>query len=252
MAKLKGVEIVESNTVTVPEIITYKGAEYVKTDDEAGPGDIVISNGVLDAEKGNYYEVYYSKRRHVVVIEDDIGETRSVLDTFDVYRKEGDSKRLERRVSELEQEVAELKKGGALEVADPRSMFTKDDKVRLLSGGGDYPLNGFENDEVYEVKVPFYDDHDSSPVVKIIGGSTGNGWGYAKAEQLELVCDKEYIAGKGDIVRVTDGYGEIVEGDIGVVTHADGSNCPKVKVGAHEWYVNVELIAPASARVNNA
>jgi hypothetical protein len=52
----------------------------------------------------------------------------------------------------------------------------------------------------------------------------------------------------GDIVAVTDGYGELVSGDIGVITEADGSDLPGVTVRGVQRYVSVNLITPVEQR----
>jgi hypothetical protein len=123
-------------------------------------------------------------------------------------------------VRATDEEVAEAKRKLAAETttADPRSQFAKGEKVRLISGGGKYPLNGYVNGEIYEVDTPLYDSHRYGPVVKIVGGSIPVG--YAKPEQLAKLTIEV-----GSTVRLTieEGktprykWGKVSNGDIGTV-----------------------------------
>lgn len=109
------------------------------------------------------------------------------------------------------------------------------------------------------VKVTDFGQYSSRKVrVNLLDDSD---YDYFKADDLELV-DAHVVTfakigrkpgefKKGDIVRVTSGYGPIADGDIGVISHADGSDCPKVRVGTSERYVCVELIAPVESRVDS-
>lgn len=77
-----------------------------------------------------------------------------------------------------------------------------------------------------------------------------------KLEQAEEAAQWAKIGRKpneyknGDIVEVTFGYGGIKSGDIGVITIADGSDCPGVTVRGEERYCPVKLIAPVESVVN--
>ena len=85
--------------------------------------------------------------------------------------------------------------------AKPAPAFERGDKVRLLSGGGEYPLHGFKNGGVYEVSDPAYTDHDkANPTIVEISGGTDLAYksGYARADQLEK-ADSTYKP--GDRVR---------------------------------------------------
>ncbi|KOS03920.1 hypothetical protein [Paenibacillus polymyxa] len=129
-------------------------------------------------------------------------------------------------VRATDDEVAEAKRKLTAETTtvDPRSQFAKGEKVRLISGGGKYPLNGYDNGGIYEVDTPLYDTHRSGPVIKIVGGVIPHG--YAKPEQLAKLTFEV-----GSTVRLTieEGktprykWGKVSNGDIGTVRDiADG------------------------------
>lgn len=93
------------------------------------------------------------------------------------------------------------------EKKDPRDKFKKGDNVRLLNGGRVFPLFGFHNEEIYEVKETKIDKH--TPGVSLIKIGTPFKQGYATADQLELITDDEDKRRKdevrvGDIVRVLE------------------------------------------------
>ncbi|GGP13492.1 hypothetical protein [Oceanobacillus neutriphilus] len=80
------------------------------------------------------------------------------------------------------------------EVIQPKDTVLFDDgtEVRLLSGGGDWPLYGYEDGESYQVDSDgSWGPHDPTKVVRIVGANV-NGWGFAKPEQLEVVENKDY------------------------------------------------------------
>ncbi|TCM89644.1 hypothetical protein EV294_112109 [Paenibacillus sp. BK033] len=90
-------------------------------------------------------------------------------------------------VRATDEEVAAAKAALAAK-SDPRNEFAKSDKVRLVSGGRDYPLNGYDNGKVYEVTEPI--KHEGEPgTIEIKGGSVRTG--YAKPEQLVKVTAEE-------------------------------------------------------------
>lgn len=74
----------------------------------------------------------------------------------------------------------------------------------------------------------------------------------ASALRKSVVADK--YPHKGDVVRVvSDRYGQgFTEGAIGVVTMADGTHSPVIKVGSNVSYAVVEVIARAKDRVDVA
>ncbi|UMR33998.1 hypothetical protein MJ749_14975 [Paenibacillus polymyxa] len=129
-------------------------------------------------------------------------------------------------VRATDEEVAQAKRKLAAETTtDPRSQFAKGEKVRLINGGGKYPLNGYANGEIYEVDTPLYDTHRSGPVIKIVGGVIPHG--YAKPEQLAKLTIEV-----GSTVRLTIkdgekpvyGWGRVNNGAIGTVTNIDGTS----------------------------
>jgi hypothetical protein len=81
------------------------------------------------------------------------------------------------------------------------------DEVRLLEGGGMFPLNGYENGEIYEV-VDTDPKHPVEGVIKIYNPDFHD-YGYAKPEQLEVVKveseeDMQSIKpNAGDYVKLT-------------------------------------------------
>src|SRR5690606_13669436 len=73
---------------------------------------------------------------------------------------------------------------------DPRNQFAEGDKVRLISGGGEFPLLGFTNGDIYEVDVPRYVGHPSrNGVIKI--KTAASKAGFATPDQLEKVSAEE-------------------------------------------------------------
>src|SRR5690606_29610819 len=67
-----------------------------------------------------------------------------------------------------------------------RSAFGKGDKVRLLSGGGRYPLNSFKDGKTYTVDNPHY-EHGDGPKIEI---RLESGFpGYADPDQIEKVTE---------------------------------------------------------------
>src|SRR5699024_9397246 len=128
-------------------------------------------------------------------------------------------------------------------------------------------------DYVKVVGIAHFEIIDEGTIAKIIANKDDEGdykielldgtdYDYAKPELLEKVeiSDREltYVkAGReinhnkvGDIVRVTEGYSGIREGDIGVVTNEQFDGFPKVRVGDCEYFVEVELVAPVETRVD--
>ncbi|WP_338532618.1 hypothetical protein RBB83_17415 [Paenibacillus peoriae] len=128
-------------------------------------------------------------------------------------------------VRATDEEVAEAKRKLAAETTttDPRSQFAKGEKVRLISGGGEWPLVGYDNGGIYEVDTPLYDTHRSGPVIKIVGGGLSRG--YAKPEQLAKLTIEV-----GSTVRLTikdgekprHGWGGVRNSAVGKVTSIDG------------------------------
>ncbi|MGG4453179.1 hypothetical protein [Brevibacillus porteri] len=171
-------------------------------------------------------------------------------------------------VRATDEEVAEAKRKLVFD------QFAKGDKVRLVSGGGEIPLLGFVNGDICEVVNPKF-KHGRGMRVQI---TSGGGTGYATPEQLVKLTEAEVAEierkkseeetrkqeeakwsaigrkvgefKKGDVVRVTHGYSEIKEGDIGIITEADGSDIPGVTVRGVQRYVRADLIVPVESIVS--
>lgn len=131
-------------------------------------------------------------------------------------------------VRATDEEVAEAKD------AEARAKFKKGAKVRLKSGGGEYPLLGFENGKVCTV---IHNDYYHGDAEKKIQIECGCYYGYATPDQLELLSEEdaaeiekwaaigrevgEYKV--GDVVSYDDqrwfensGIGEVIgSGDVG-------------------------------------
>lgn len=142
--------------------------------------------------------------------------------------------------------------------------FPKGAAVRLLSGGGKYPLCERVNGGIYTVRSNDY-THDGTRKINI-GGA------YALPEQLELVTENEALFAKlgrkpneykvGDIVEVTkdNALGSRNKaGDIGIVVSVIGSDSFHVKVEARDisgangnlrGHKSLKLIAPVESRVD--
>lgn len=79
---------------------------------------------------------------------------------------------------------------------DPFAQFGKGDKVRLLSGGGVFPLSGYENGEIYEVVNNDDDDGRVGRKIKLKGGNICQA--FAEPHQLEKVTDAELAQAEAD------------------------------------------------------
>ncbi|MBM7029840.1 hypothetical protein [Bacillus velezensis] len=89
-------------------------------------------------------------------------------------------------VRATDEEVAEAKDAVA------RAKFKRGDKVRLLSGAGDFPLKGFENGKIYEVSDNNFDHPSRGTLIRIEGGAnTFNSSGCATPDQLEILSKEE-------------------------------------------------------------
>ncbi|WHM14858.1 hypothetical protein [Bacillus velezensis] len=158
-------------------------------------------------------------------------------------------------VRATDEEVAEAK--DAAEFAK----FKEGVKVRLRSGGGEFPLNGYENGKVYEISYA----HLQRNRIGIIGGEIT--MGFATPDQLEILSEEEAAEHKkwaeigrevseykvGDIVRVIDtGCSNLSVGDIGPISEID-EGCAQVSarnLTEVNWvsFKRIELIMPVEAR----
>ncbi len=181
----------------VKGILTYNGKQYENIGaEEAKPGDLVVfhNSHSFNTTGGKPYEVK----------EDD----QFVADNWTTLYTEGWGGKEKRDVYRL----IETKQAG-LSFDD----FKAGDKVKLLSGGGDYPLIGFGDGNTYEVKDTNY-SHGSGIRKIAIEKQSGMGRrGYADPSQLEKVTEEpikvgdyamvtvEYLEHKvGDILKITD------------------------------------------------
>ncbi|WP_261383115.1 hypothetical protein [Bacillus licheniformis] len=154
-------------------------------------------------------------------------------------------------VRATDEEVAEAKD------AEARAKFKKGAKVRLKSGGGVYPLLGFENGKVYSVCDNEVRRADGKNIEITQVGAPG----YATPDQLELLPEEEAaeIEKWAAIGRKVDEY---KEGDVIQYLTDDREICEVVAVGEDgrvkvatqnhgnctENQSSIELIAPVEAR----
>ncbi|MGX1082520.1 hypothetical protein RKD51_003657 [Bacillus sp. SLBN-57] len=153
-------------------------------------------------------------------------------------------------VRATDEEVAEAKD------AEARAKFKKGAKVRLKSGGGVYPLLGFENGKVYSVCDNEVRRADGKNIEITQVGAPG----YATPDQLELLPEEEAAEiEKG--AAIGREVGEYKAGDM-VQYLYDGEICEVVAVGEDgsvkvatqnhgnctENQSSIELIAPVEAR----
>ncbi|MGX6582895.1 hypothetical protein ACWMNW_15805 [Bacillus velezensis] len=166
-------------------------------------------------------------------------------------------------VRATDEEVAEAKDEAA------RAKFKKGVKVRLLSGGGKFPLIGFENGKIYEISDNNFNHPSRGTLIRIEGGDCLRGSGCATPDQLEILSEEEVAEierkqaeeakwakigrkvgeyKKGDIARVVDNQcaGRVANGDlIEVLRQSSGGS---VIDTVHGYFLKVELITPVEAR----
>ncbi|MCY8570351.1 hypothetical protein [Bacillus haynesii] len=139
-----------------------------------------------------------------------------------------------------------------------RAKFKKGAKVRLKSGGGDYPLIGFEDGSIYYVyDNDYYHGVEKKIALEILGEF---GRGFATPDQLELLTEEE-AAEIEKWAAIGREVGEYKIGDM-VQYLYDGEICEVVAVGEDgrvkvatqnhgnctENQSSIELIAPVEAR----
>lgn len=150
---------------------------------------------------------------------------------------------------------------------DPRNQFAVGDKVRLISGGGELPLLGYENNGIYTVTNP-KQEGGRYPTVQITGG--GQRYAYAKPEQIVKLTAEEVAEAerkqaeeakwaaigrkvnefkRGDIVEVKHPCGApLKSGDL-VTVKSDSNTGGSVRVTDIGWAVSVRaLVVPAEQR----
>nr|WP_154895220.1 hypothetical protein [Paenibacillus xylanexedens] len=154
---------------------------------------------------------------------------------------------------------------------DPRSQFAVGDKVRLVSGGSDFPLRGFTDGGIYTVNNPKVGSHDNARVeIKRASGNTG----YAlpseivklTAEEVAEIERKQAEEAKwnaigrkvnelkdGDIVRFTEltGAAGYTIGSITEIRNVRGQRFDFGGIfGGHvQW---CELVTPVEQRFDRA
>lgn len=145
----------------------------------------------------------HAKRDDVVKIIDD---DKSVVPFLAVHLNGGNAGWFNESqlVRATDEEVAEAKDAAA------RAKFKKGDKVRLKSGGGEYPLLGFENGKVCTV---IHNDYYHGDAEKKIQIECGCYYGYATPDQLELLSEEE-AAEIEKWVEIGREVGEYKEGDV--------------------------------------
>ncbi|WP_434181910.1 hypothetical protein [Bacillus sp. jun7] len=162
-------------------------------------------------------------------------------------------------VRATDEEVAEAKDAAA------RAKFKRGDKVRLLSGGGDYPLSGFENDKIYEV---LYNNFNHPKGKRIRIADSTERFGYATPDQLEILSEEEAAeierkqAEEAKWAKIGRKVGEYKNGDVVRYDYGDNEICEVVddteegRVGVQtkeygicrEKPANLRLITPVEAR----
>ncbi|WP_439197289.1 hypothetical protein [Bacillus velezensis] len=114
-------------------------------------------------------------------------------------------------VRATDEEAAEAKDEAA------RAKFKEGAKVRLLSGGGEYPLNGFENGKIYEV---LYNNFNHPKGKRIRIADSTERFGYATPDQLEILTEEEAAeierkqAEEAKWAKIGRKIGEYKEGDV--------------------------------------
>ncbi|SET42733.1 hypothetical protein SAMN05216389_11134 [Oceanobacillus limi] len=235
MAKLQGVEVIDMVGGEVTKI-AYAGAEYTKVDERAEMGDIVLSNGTIDARKGFYYEVNTEDGYGDRAIVDDVSSKRSALDKFVVFRKSS-APTLTERVGDLETRVSAIESGKQAEG------FVKVDRKPKV---GDY-VKFTETDDDDITVGKYYEiieiDSDGDPRFIADGGGENVAVSYETFEIYAKTSDTptQVIEGDpqvGDKIRIVDVHilsvGDYEEGDIFTVDSVHH------KTFSHRSYVKVK------------
>lgn len=192
----------------------------------------------------------HAKRDDVVKIIDD---DKSVVPFLAVHLNGGNAGWFNESqlVRATDEEVAEAKD------AEARAKFKKGAKVRLKSGGGGYPLLGFENGKVCTV---IHNDYYHGDAEKKIQIECGCYYGYATPDQLVLLSEEEVTEiEKWDAIgrevgeyKVGDIVQYLYDGEICEVVDVAEDGSVKVATQKHgnctENQSSIELIAPVEAR----
>ncbi|MEK4631413.1 hypothetical protein [Bacillus sp. EU55] len=226
-----------------------------------------VSAASVEAERlkvGDYAKVVgqaivTEKGDIVKVIKDTGDQVPFMVETMD--GKDTEWRTEESLVRATDEEVAEAKDEAA------RAKFKKGDKVRLKSGGGEYPLNGFENGKIYEVS----DNnvvHLRGKSIRLEGGDCLGGFGFATPDQLEILSEEEAAeierkqAEGAKWAKIGRKVGEYKRGDVVRYDYGDNEICEvvddteegRVGVQTKDYGVcrekpdNLRLITPVEAR----
>ncbi|WP_223254815.1 hypothetical protein [Bacillus paralicheniformis] len=205
---------------------------------------------------GDYAKVVGNESGHYVEIDEIVLIKRDDKDfaPFHCEKLNGDAAGIfyeDELVHATDEEVAEAKDAAA------RAKFKKGAKVRLKSGGGVYPLLGFENGKVYTV---IHNDYYQGDAEKKIQIECGCYYGYATPDQLVLLSEEEVTEiEKWDAIgrevgeyKVGDIVQYLYDGEICEVVDVAEDGSVKVATQKHgnctENQSSIELIAPVEAR----
>lgn len=214
MARLD-VQILDAKDGNITKV-EFEGDVYRKVEGPAEKGDLaLVVNPWGNQAKGAFYRVIngdhrlYDGDKSWVYIYGEKQEASSFLSDVILFRKK--------------------------KITD----FNEGDKVQLLEGGGEFPLYGFEDGEIYIVRRTDYEHSRYLPekCIEIVNESGKSG--YALPEQLEIFSRKK------DTV-IPEGY-EVVDrkprvGDKILVTSAFMSGCE---------YTNGDILTVKKANPNN-
>jgi len=237
-------KVTEPSESTAPKVelpdeftLTY---ERIGEGNEAGPqvGDVIIFEEAPREyiTAGKRYEVVGLDCDDAEIIDDD-GDTWDTCGTeFALYRKKEEvAEHLDGSrggwacesdlVRATDEEVAEAKRK-----LDPRSQFAKGDKVRLVSGGGEVPLAGYKNGEIYEVSDPTTISNGGKRV-QIKGGKYSTA--YALPSDIVKVTAEELAeaAEAAKWAAIGRKVGEYKAGDVVKFVKVTGSHGLKDHVG---------------------
>ncbi|AUG37176.1 hypothetical protein CXP43_16195 [Bacillus velezensis] len=195
----------------------------------------------------------------VKVIQDTGCQVPFMVETMD--GKDTEWRTEESLVRATDEEVAEAKDAAA------RAKFKEGAKVRLKSGGGDYPLGGFTDGNIYEVSDNAY-NHRRGTLIRIEGGDCFRGSGFAAPDQLEILTEEKAAeierqqAEEAKWAKIGRKVGEYKNGDVVRYDYGDNEICEVVddteegRVGVQtkeygicrEKPANLRLITPVEAR----
>ena len=153
----------------------------------------------------------------------------------------------------FEEDIAEVVQP---EIIQPKDALLFDDgtEVRLLFGGGEWPLVGFENGEIYRVDSEGkWGTHSPDKVVRITDRITAVKGGFAKPEQLEIVekvTEKEAELKVGDYAKFTDDEFEHRKGEIVKIVEIDDDLHLPYKLeeldGTHHGYASKGVLVKST------